>query len=115
VEYFFSAGDRRVHPFDHSNGLLSEVRQENPGAILVTFGATAALLFLHLHVETIGTRFGESPAACQNWLFRISHYEHLSATLVIGFHRGDAWAIESLMSAVVSDRVSNDKHNPTWN
>src|SRR3989440_6200973 len=29
-----------------------------PGAIRVTFGATAAVLFLHLPVETIGTRFG---------------------------------------------------------
>src|SRR5213080_2615706 len=28
-----------------------------PGAILVTFGATAAVILLHLPVETIGTRF----------------------------------------------------------
>src|SRR5258707_12270808 len=32
-----------------------------PGAILVTFGATAAAFFLHLPVETIGTRFGGIP------------------------------------------------------
>src|SRR5216684_2062896 len=33
-----------------------------PGAIIVTFGATAAVTLLHLPVETIGTRFGGLPA-----------------------------------------------------
>src|SRR5580765_5353225 len=33
-----------------------------PGAIIVTFGATAAVVLLNLHVETIGTRFGGIPS-----------------------------------------------------
>ena len=33
-----------------------------PGAILVCFGAIAAVHFLHLPVETIGTRFGGIPS-----------------------------------------------------
>src|SRR5437016_5767997 len=33
-----------------------------PGAILVTFGATAAVILLHLPVETIGPRFGGIPS-----------------------------------------------------
>src|SRR5579885_2916755 len=33
-----------------------------PGAILVTFGATAAVVLLRLPVETIGTRFGGIPS-----------------------------------------------------
>jgi len=32
-----------------------------PGAILVCFGATAAVALIHLSVETIGTRFGGIP------------------------------------------------------
>src|SRR5260370_19015868 len=34
-----------------------------PGAIIVTFGATAAVTLLHLPIETIGTRFGGIPSA----------------------------------------------------
>src|SRR6202140_450741 len=33
-----------------------------PGAIIVTFAATAAVAFLHVGVETIGTRFGGIPS-----------------------------------------------------
>src|SRR5712692_11007373 len=33
-----------------------------PGAIIVTFGATAAVTLLHLPIETIGTRFGGIPS-----------------------------------------------------
>src|ERR1700719_2927562 len=35
--------------------------QRVPGAIIVTFAATAAVTVLHLSVETIGTRFGGIP------------------------------------------------------
>jgi len=36
-----------------------------PGAILVCFGATAAVALIHLAVETIGTRFGGIPKGCR--------------------------------------------------
>jgi len=74
-----------------------------PGAILVTFGATAAVFFLHLSVETIGTRFGESPAACEIGV-RISTTNVFRQAPVISIHRGDAGGHRVAMSAVVSDR-----------
>src|ERR1700730_18639134 len=83
-----------------------------PGAILVTFGATAVVLFLHLPVETIGTRFGGIPSGLPKLAFPHFHYDIFRQLLSSAFTVAMLGAIESLMSAVVSDRMSNDKHNP---
>jgi SulP family sulfate permease len=83
-----------------------------PGAILVTFGATAAVLFLHLPVETIGTRFGGIPSGLPKLAVPHFHYDVFRQLLSAAFTVAMLGAIESLMSAVVSDRMSNDKHNP---
>src|SRR5881392_701539 len=83
-----------------------------PGAILVTFGATAAVLFLHLDVETIGTRFGGIPSGLPKLAFPHFNYDIFRQLLSSAFTVAMLGAIESLMSAVVSDRMSNDKHNP---
>ena len=83
-----------------------------PGAILVTFGATAVVLFLHLPVETIGTRFGGIPSGLPKLAVPHFHYDVFRQLLSAAFTVAMLGAIESLMSAVVSDRMSNDKHNP---
>jgi SulP family sulfate permease len=83
-----------------------------PGAILVTFGATAAVIFLHLPVETIGTRFGGIPSGLPKLAIPHFHYDVFRQLLSAAFTVAMLGAIESLMSAVVSDRMSNDKHNP---
>src|SRR5664279_3606192 len=83
-----------------------------PGAILVCFGSTAAVYFLHLPIETIGTRFGGIPSGLPHVvvpaLQPILLLHLLSPAVTIAM----LGAIESLMSAVVSDRMSGDKHNP---
>src|ERR1700730_1491759 len=83
-----------------------------PGAILVTFGATAAVMFLHLSVETTGTRFGEIPSGLPKIAIPVFHYDIFTQLLSSAFTVAMLGAIESLMSAVVSDRMSHDKHNP---
>jgi SulP family sulfate permease len=83
-----------------------------PGAILVTFGATAAVMFVHLSVETIGTRFGGIPSGLPKFAVPHFHYDVFRQLLSAAFTVAMLGAIESLMSAVVSDRMSNDKHNP---
>src|SRR5437879_1109902 len=83
-----------------------------PGAILVTFGATAAVLLVHLPVETIGTRFGGIPSGLPKLAIPHFHYDVFRQLLSAAFTVAMLGAIESLMSAVVSDRMSNDKHNP---
>ncbi len=83
-----------------------------PGAIIVTFGATAAVTLLHLSVETIGTRFGGIPKGLPTLAFPNLHYDVFRQLLSPAFTVAMLGAIESLMSAVVSDRMSKDKHNP---
>lgn len=83
-----------------------------PGAVVVCFGATAVVSILHLSVETIGTRFGGIPRGLPHIVVPEFHYDTarqlFSAALTVAM----LGAIESLMSAVVSDKMSNDKHNP---
>ncbi len=83
-----------------------------PGAILVTFGATAAVSLLNIPVETIGTRFGGIPSGLPTLVIPEFRYDIARQLLSSAFTVAMLGAIESLMSAVVSDRMSNDKHNP---
>jgi sulfate permease, SulP family len=83
-----------------------------PGAIVVTFGATIAVTLFHLPIETIGTRFGGIPSGLPKLAVPHFHYDVFRQLLSSAFTVAMLGAIESLMSAVVSDRMSNDKHNP---
>jgi len=83
-----------------------------PGAILVCFGATAVVALWHLPVETIGSRFGGIPGGLPHvvvpTLKPVLLLHLLSPAITIAM----LGAIESLFSAVVSDRMTGDKHNP---
>jgi SulP family sulfate permease len=83
-----------------------------PGAIVVTFAATIAVTLFHLPVETIGTRFGGIPRGLPAFALPQLHYDVFRQLLSPAFTVAMLGAIESLMSAVVSDRMSKDKHNP---
>ena len=86
--------------------------QRVPGYIVVLFAATAVVVAFKLPVETIGTRFGGIPSgipAIQIPRFRVDIMRPLLSPAIAVAMLG---AIESLMSAVVSDRMSGDKHNP---
>jgi sulfate permease, SulP family len=83
-----------------------------PGAIVVTFGATVAVTLLRLPIETIGTRFGGIPSGLPTLAVPKFHYDTVRQLLSPAFTVAMLGAIESLMSAVVSDRMSKDKHNP---
>ena len=83
-----------------------------PGYIVALIGGTAATALFTLPVETIGSRFGGIPAGLPEF-----HMISLSLTQIIQLMQPAVTvallgAIESLMSAVVADRMSNDQHNP---
>jgi SulP family sulfate permease len=83
-----------------------------PGAIVVCFGATAVVSLFHLPVETIGSRFGGIPSGLPHVVIpqlQPGLLLHLLSPAVTVAMLG---AIESLFSAVVSDKMSGDKHNP---
>ncbi|MGA7792559.1 MAG: SulP family inorganic anion transporter [Candidatus Acidiferrales bacterium] len=83
-----------------------------PGYIVALFVGTAAVILLKLPVETIGTRFGGIPSGLP--ALKVPHFrtELLRPLISPAIAVAMLGAIESLMSAVVSDRMSNDKHNP---
>ncbi len=83
-----------------------------PGYIVALFAGTAIVAIFRLPVETIGTRFGGIPAGLPRMMiphFRADLLRPLVSPAITVAMLG---AIESLMSAVVSDRMSNTKHNP---
>jgi SulP family sulfate permease len=83
-----------------------------PGAIVALVIGTAAVVLFKLPVETIGTKFGGIPSGWPHLhipAFRTDLIHGLLGPAVTVAMLG---AIESLMSAVVSDRMSNDQHNP---
>jgi SulP family sulfate permease len=83
-----------------------------PGYIVALVAGTAAVMLLHLHVETIGTRFGGIPSGFPKLEIPQFHANLLRPLISPALTVAMLGAIESLMSAVVSDRMSGDKHNP---
>jgi len=83
-----------------------------PGYIVALFLGTAAVLLFKLPVETIGTRFGGIPSGLPTLKVPHLRLDLLRPLVSPAMTVGMLGAIESLMSAVVSDRMSGDKHNP---
>jgi len=83
-----------------------------PGPIVALLLSTCAVYVFKLHVETIGTRFGGIPAGLPHLQIPRVRADLIHGLLGPAFTVAMLGAIESLMSAVVSDRMSNDRHNP---
>jgi len=88
-----------------------------PGPIVALLLGTSAVYFFKLPVETIGTRFGGIPSGLPHLQLPHFHTDLIHGLLGPAFTVAMLGAIESLMSAVVSDRMSNagqtnDRHNP---
>src|SRR3981081_3550403 len=93
-----------------------------PGPIVALLLGTSAVYFFKLPVETIGTRFGGIPGGLPH--LQLPHFrtDLIHGLLGPAFTVAMLGAIESLMSAVVSDRMSNagqtnagqtnERHNP---
>jgi SulP family sulfate permease len=93
--------------------LCRAVSSRIPGPIVAMLGATVAVYILKLPVETIGTRFvGGIPSGVPHLVMPHWHASLVHGLLGPAFTVAMLGAIESLMSAVVSDRMSNDHHNP---
>jgi SulP family sulfate permease len=83
-----------------------------PGYIVALFVGTALVIVFKLPVATIGSRFGGIPAGFPTLVIPQFHPELLRPLIAPAITVAMLGAIESLMSAVVSDRMSGDKHNP---
>jgi SulP family sulfate permease len=83
-----------------------------PGYIVALFLGTALVVIFKLPVETIGTRFGGIPSGLPHLNVPHFHFDLLRPLVSPAITVAMLGAIESLMSAVVSDRMSATKHNP---
>ncbi len=88
-----------------------------PGAIVAFLLGTAATVLFKLPVDTIGSRFGGIPSGLPHFQIPHFHADLIHGLLGPALTVAMLGAIESLMSAVVADRMNNegsnnDRHNP---
>jgi sulfate permease, SulP family len=85
-----------------------------PGYIVALFVGTALVYFLHLPVQTIGTRFGGIPSGLPALKIPHFHLDLIRPLIAPAITVAMLGAIESLMSAVVADKLvgHGEKHKP---
>jgi len=83
-----------------------------PGAILALFSGTAIVAFFEMPVETIGSRFGGIPQGLPPLVVPEFRPDLILPLLPAAMTVAILAAIESLLSAVVADSMSGDRHNP---
>ena len=91
---------------------LRRVSRRIPGSVIVLLAGTAVAVIAGWPLDTIGSRFGGVPSGLPSIhvpTFRVDLVlPLLSPALTVAM----LGAIESLLSAVVADRMSGDRHNP---
>jgi SulP family sulfate permease len=82
-----------------------------PGSIIALLLSTGAVVVFHLPIETIGSRFGGIPQGFPHFVMPDFRAEHILPLLPSAFTVALLAAVESLLSAVVADGMSGDRHN----
>jgi SulP family sulfate permease len=83
-----------------------------PGTIVALVGGTVAVVLFGLDVDTIGSRFGGIPGGLPTIDIPRFEFALIPPLLRPALTVALLGAIESLMSAVVADRMAGDRHNP---
>lgn len=83
-----------------------------PGYILVLFGTTALTALVDLPVETIGSRFGGIAGSLPHIVVPKFRADLILTLISPALTIAMLGAVESLLSAVVADRLGGDRHNP---
>ena len=91
--------------------IANRVSKRIPGAIAALVLGTVVVGVFGLQVETIGTRFGGIPSGLPALHIPRVRVELLAMLLVPAMTVAMLGAIESLMSAVVADRMTGDRHD----
>jgi SulP family sulfate permease len=87
------------------------VTKRVPGSIVALLGVTAAAILLKLPVETIGSKFGGIPQGLPHFQVPQFRADLILPLLPSAMTVALLAAVESLLSAVVADTMSGDKHN----
>jgi len=92
--------------------LIARLTPKVPGAIIALIIGTGVAWSLGLPLETIDTRFGGIPSGLPTMHFPTFRPELILPLLAPTLTIAMLGAIESLLSAVVADRMTGTKHNP---
>jgi SulP family sulfate permease len=92
--------------------ILPRITKRIPASIVALLGCTAACALFHLPVETIGSRFGGIPRGLPPFAIPDFHAEHILPLIPSAFTVALLAALESMLSAVVADGMTGDRHNP---
>jgi SulP family sulfate permease len=92
--------------------ILPRFTRRIPASIVALLVCTAVSVVLHLQVETIGTRFGGIPRGLPPFVIPTFHAEHILPLIPSAFTVALLAALESMLSAVVADGMTGDRHNP---
>jgi sulfate permease, SulP family len=92
--------------------VLRRLSRRIPGSIIVLLAGSAATFIARLPVETIGSRFGGVPSGLPTLHVPTLRLDLMLPLLSPALTVAMLGAIESLLSAVVADRMSGDRHDP---
>ena len=91
--------------------ILPKFAPRIPGSIVALFAATLAVALFRLPIATIGSKFGGIPQGFPAFALPDFHAAHILPLLPSAFTVAMLAAVESLLSAVVADGMTGDRHN----
>jgi len=91
--------------------ILPRLTRRVPASIVALLVCTSVSVAFHLPVETIGTKFGGIPRGLPPFAIPDFHAEHILPLIPSAFTVAMLAALESMLSAVVADGMTGDRHN----
>lgn len=91
--------------------ILPRLTRRVPASIVAVLVCTAVSVLFRLPVETIGSRFGGIPRGFPPFAIPDFHAEHILPLIPAAFTVAMLAALESMLSAVVADGMTGDRHN----
>jgi SulP family sulfate permease len=92
--------------------LLPRFTKRIPSSIVAVLVCTGACVLFHLPVETIGSKFGGIPRGLPPFAWPHFHADNILPLIPSAFTVALLAALESMLSAVVADGMTGDRHNP---
>jgi SulP family sulfate permease len=91
--------------------ILPRITKRVPPSIVALLVCTGVSVAFHLSVETIGSKFGGIPRGLPPFSWPDFHAEHFIPLIPSAFTVAILAALESMLSAVVADGMTGDRHN----
>ena len=91
--------------------LMHRITRKIPGSIVALLLGTVVTALFHLHVATIGSKFGGIPQGLPPFHIPTFRADLIGPLMPSALTVAMLAAVESLLSAVVADGMTGDKHN----